>query len=103
MQEILSKNNLPAFENSAELNRTWCAQCEELLLQDIVTVGMEQLDNVGNKRIFPEIDVDVEARCFPSDVERVREYISRLKQGGGHLDLFANQMLGCGGHCTPET
>lgn len=102
MQEILSDNNLPAFENSAELNRAWCARCEELLLQDIVTVGMDQLDKAGNKRTFPEIGVDVEARCFPDDIESVREYISRLKHGIVRLRLPAEQALGRSGYRTPS-
>ena len=102
MQEVLSKNDLPAFENSAELNRDWCARCEELLLQDIVTVEMDRLDKAGNKRTFPDIHVDAEARCLPCDVERVRDYISRLKHGGYHLRLPAKQALGRGRYCTPS-
>lgn len=102
MQEVLSDSNLPAFENSAELNRSWCARCEELLLQDIVTVGMDQLDKAGNKRIFPEIDINANAGCFPGDVERVREYISQLKYGGFHLRLPAKQAVGRGRYCTPN-
>lgn len=41
------------YENSAELSRSWCARCEELLLQDIVTVEMDKLDQIGNERVFP--------------------------------------------------
>ena len=97
----LSPGSLPAFENSAELNRAWCAQSEELLLQDIVTVEMDQLDKPGNKRIFPEIGVDGAVKCYQSDVEHVRDYISRLKHGGYHLRLPAKQALGRGRYCTP--
>lgn len=101
MEEILSNCSLPAFKHSAELNRAWCAQCEELLLQDIITVEMNQLDKPGNKRIFPEIDVYTEAGCFSGETERVRDYISRLKHSGFHLRLPAKQALGRGRYCTP--
>lgn len=82
LREQIMKKVLPnddfSFENSAELNRAWCERYEELLLQDIVTVEMEQLAKVGNERIYPDI-----TRTMGNERTNIellaREYIREIK------------------------
>ena len=105
MKEVLPDNDVAqqAFESSAELNRAWCARCEEKILQDIITVEMDKLDRIGNKRIFP-IDADTNqqgCRAPGSGSKTVRDYVSALKHlQPFHLRLPAIQSMERGRYCT---
>ena len=113
------------YESSAEMNRAWCAQCEEHLLQDIVTVEMDKLDRIGNKRVFPgpcpsdfgeqtrlarayiletmqhAAFARGEAAITPADSGDVFQQISELKRlHPFHLRLPAIQSIERGRYCT---
>lgn len=93
MREVMPNDDF-TFENSAELNRTWCARYEELLLQDIVTVEMERLAKEGNERIYPDIARAIATGNASANTELLaREYIMQIK----HPDCQGNGSCpGCG-------
>jgi len=97
--------DISGCHSSADLNRLWCGQSEELLLNEIVTHEMNRLDAIGNKRIFPQTAGITRGRfCTPKlkvDVaSRVLRSISELKQIGYHLRLPAKQNCHRGRWCT---
>ena len=105
MQEVLSgdEEGIPAFENSSELNRAWCARCEERILQDIITVEMDELDRENNKREFP-IDAETNqpvCRAPSSGSKCIQKRVSLLKRiQPFHLRLPALQRIERGRFCT---
>lgn len=79
MREVMPNDDF-SFENSAELNRAWCARYEELLLQDIVTVEMGQLAKAGNERMYPGMAHAISVENASMNTELLaRKYIMRIK------------------------